>query len=107
MFLHEVFEEFGHIHARRMFGGYGIYHNDIMFGLVADDSLYLKVNESTRTSFISRGLGPFEYNKNGKTIKMSYYLAPEEVFEDKQEAARWAFLAYGVALELRQKSRGR
>jgi DNA transformation protein len=106
MFLHEVFEEFGDIRARRMFGGYGIYHDGVMFGLVAADRLYLKTNDSTRAAFISMGLGPFEYKKKGKTIVMSYYLAPEEIFEDRDKAAHWARLAHRVALEASQKSRG-
>ena len=34
-YLREVFELFGPIRARKMFSGYGIYHNGLMFGLVA------------------------------------------------------------------------
>jgi len=43
-YLNEVFADFGVIRYRKMFGGYGIYHNDLMFGLVADDQLYLKTD---------------------------------------------------------------
>jgi DNA transformation protein len=50
-YLHEVFGRFGPIHVRRMFGGYGIYHDGIMFGLVADDTLYLKADASTAKHF--------------------------------------------------------
>jgi len=42
-YLHEVFERFGPIRIRKMFGGYGVYHGGLMFGLVADDTLYLLV----------------------------------------------------------------
>lgn len=34
--LTDVFEHFGPIHAKRMFGGYGVYHQGLMFALVAD-----------------------------------------------------------------------
>ncbi len=39
--LNEVFRLFGAIHSKQMFGGYGIYHQGLMFGLVANDTLYL------------------------------------------------------------------
>jgi len=102
-YLKEVFEQFGHIRARKMFGGYGIYHDGVMFGLVADDTLYLKADENTAEYFESRGLGQFEYNKGGKTVKMSYYLAPEEIMDNPEDAALWAKRAYEVAY--RAKSR--
>ena len=71
-FLHEVFELFGVITTRRMFGGYGIYHQGLMFGLVADDELYLKVDKTSISVFDERNLAAFEYDKNGKVMQMSY-----------------------------------
>lgn len=97
-YLNEVFEPFGEIRARRMFGGYGIYHDGVMFGLVADDTLYLKADEDSATHFKSRGLGRFEYDKDGKTIKMSYYLAPDEIFDEPDAAVLWARRACDAAL---------
>ena len=97
-FLNEVFEEFGPVEARKMFGGYGIYHDGIMFALVADNTLYLKADESTKSHFESRDLPQFEYERLDRTVKMSYYLAPEEIFDDREEAAIWASHAYKAAL---------
>jgi len=97
-FLNEVFEEFGPIEARKMFGGYGIYHDGIMFALVAENTLYLKADESTKSHFESRDLPQFEYPRKDKTVKMSYYLAPDEIFDDREEAAIWASHAYEAAL---------
>ena len=97
-YLQEVFARFGSIQARRMFGGYGIYHDGVMFALVADDTLYLKADADTRDRFLTRGLEAFKYNKNGKTVTMSYYLAPEEILEDAEMACEWAQQAYAVAL---------
>ena len=97
-YLHEVFESFGPISSRRMFGGYGIYHEGLMFGLVADDALYLKADKQARKHFEELDLHPFEYNKNGKVMKMSYYAAPEEVFDDPDVAHVWARRAYDAAV---------
>lgn len=104
-YLEEVFEGFGEIRARRMFGGYGIYHDGVMFGLVTDDTLYLKADEKTADLFEKRGLAQFEYDKAGRIVKMSYYLAPEEIFDSQEDATLWAKRAYEAAI--RAKARGK
>ncbi len=43
-YLHEVFDAFGPIRMRRMFGGWGIYHDGLMFGLYSSGRLYLKTD---------------------------------------------------------------
>ena len=96
--LHEVFGAFGLIQTRRMFGGHGVWHQGLMIGLVADDTLYLKVDEVTRGQFEAQGLGPFEYSRQGKMVALSYYRAPEEMLESPVEAVAWARLAYAAAL---------
>jgi DNA transformation protein and related proteins len=97
-FLHEVFADFGPINSRKMFGGHGIYHDGLMFGLVADDTLYLKADETTKQQFIDKDLSSFEYDKKNKKVKLSYYLAPEEIYDDPDEALYWARLAFQAAL---------
>src|SRR5881275_1465510 len=42
------------VRARSMFGGVGIYASDRFFALIADDMLYLKVDESNRPDFEAR-----------------------------------------------------
>ena len=96
--LNDVFIQFGAIEAKRMFGGYGVYHDGLMFALVADDVLYLKVDEKSKGAFVDMGMQPFEYVKNGKTMRMSYYTAPEEIFDDQAQAREWAVRAYEAAL---------
>ena len=96
-YLGDVFSAFGPITAKRMFGGYGIYHEGLMFGLVANDSLYLKTDGENLGAFTSRDLPPFEYTKKGKIVKLSYFLAPEDIFEDPQAAAQWAGRSYEAA----------
>ena len=100
--LNDVFAWFGPIRARPMFGGHGIYHQDLMFGLVADDVLYLKADSQSADAFVAQGLPPFEYNKQGRVIKMSYYQAPEEIFDDPEMARQWAELAFSAALRGRR-----
>ena len=100
--LNDVFCQFGPVSIRRMFGGYGVYHDGLMFGLVADDVLYLKVDGESMGRFKELDLEPFEYEKNGAKIKMSYYMAPESIFEDPEQAKEWAALAFDAALRARK-----
>lgn len=104
--LHEVFSEFGRIDARRMFGGYGIFHEGLMFALVADDTLYLKADEESADCFESRGLARFQYNKAGRVVAMSYFEAPDEIYDDPAEAVVWAQRAYDAALRAKSRPAG-
>ncbi len=96
--LLELLEPFGNVSAKAMFGGYGVYRGDLMFGLVADDVLYLKVDTENLANFEDRGLEPFVYVKNDKPMKMSYYQLPEEALDNSEELWYWADLAYQAAL---------
>jgi DNA transformation protein len=102
-FLGEVFRQFGAVHARKMFGGYGLYHDGVMFGLVADEMLYLKADASISHYFEARNLGQFEYKRDGKIVKLSYYLAPDEIFDDAEDAAIWAHRSFQVAFRTKKK----
>ena len=98
--LLELLEPLGGVSARRMFGGAGLFKSGLMFGLVADEVLYLKADEGTQPSFEERGLGPFRYEaKNGKRAVMSYWQAPDDLLEDGDEMIEWARRAFDVALK--------
>ena len=97
-YLKEVFHEFGPIQPRRMFGGYGIFHKGLMFALVADNALYLKADETISQHFTQLELEQFSYEKQGKAFKMSYYMAPEDIFDDPEEAKIWADRSYAAAV---------
>lgn len=105
--LHEVFELMGRIEARRMFGGHGIYHDGRMFALVVNDTLYLKADAHTLAEFEKRGLPAFGYEREGRRTEMSYRQAPEEIFEDREEAMRWGRLAWEAALRAAAPKRAR
>jgi len=91
----------GRVRSRRMFGGWGIYIDDVMCALIGDDALYLKVDEQSVPHFKERELEQFMYPKDGKLVGMSYYRAPEDVFDDPDEMRHWAVLALEAALRSR------
>lgn len=97
-YLKDVFQEFGAIKTRKMFGGYGIFRDGLMFGLVADDVLYLKVDAQSEPLFEAEGMSPFMYDKGGKMVKMSYYTAPEAIYDEPSEARQWGQVAFEAAV---------
>ena len=99
----ELMQSIGPVRAKAMFGGHGIFLEDLMFGLVADSVLFLKVDKQTENNFKVRGLEVFTYMKKGKEFNMSYYQAPEEVLEEGEEMSYWANMAYSAALRATSK----
>lgn len=103
-YVKEVFKSFGPVQARKMFGGCGLFYDGVMFGLIADDVLYLKSDQAIESHFTDRELERFTYEKRGKSIRMSYFMAPEELFEDSEQAAIWARRSLDAAVRAKQKS---
>jgi DNA transformation protein len=94
------------IRARNMFGGVGIYAGELFFALIADDTLYLKVDDRTRPDFERRGLGPFRpYGEHGEV--MQYYRVSEDLLEDAEELRVWVEQAVEVARRARRGKSGR
>src|SRR5438045_1184991 len=55
----DLLREFGPVTAKPMFGGWGLYHEGLFFALIAEDMLYLKVDEANRAEFDDAHLEPF------------------------------------------------
>ncbi len=72
----------GPVAPRAMFGGWGLYLDGRMFALIADDTLYLKVDGENRDTFEAAGSAPFTYAARGRTVALSYWQAPAEAMED-------------------------
>ena len=94
----DLMQSIGPVHAKRMFGGHGIFIDDLMFALVADSTLYLKVDANSEAEFKAMELEAFTYDKKGKPVSLSYYQAPEEALEDSDAMNTWGNKAYGAAL---------
>ena len=77
------------VRGRSMFGGVGIYAGHLFFGLIADDTLYFKVDESNRPEFEARGMDPFRpYGEEGEV--MQYYRVPDDLLDDPEALGEWA-----------------
>lgn len=97
-FLKDQLSPFGPVSARRMFGGAGLFRDNLMFGLIAEDTLYFKIDERNRPDYEAAGMAPFTYEGKGKKMQMSYYEIPPDVLEDPADLSAWARKAFEAAL---------
>lgn len=106
--LKDLLADLAPISARRMFSGVGLFAQGVMFAIVIDDVLYLKADKETQASFEAEGLGPFSYNRSGRTVALSYWRAPERLLDDRDDMLDWAQRALAVAKRTSAKaSRGK
>ena len=98
--IRDIFRQAGPIRLRRMFGGLGIYRDDLMFALGSGGELYLKADDTTVALFRSLGSRPFTFQgRNGKPMATSYWLMPESALDD----ARLADLAIAAASRVKAR----
>lgn len=101
----ELLSPLGSTRANRMFGGYGLYIDNLCVALVSRDTLYLKVDEPNRAAFEGARCQIFVYEtKNGETGSLSYFTAPEEAMESPHEIIPWARRALAAAVAARAKA---
>lgn len=106
-FLREQLAPLGPVAMRRMFGKTGVFCGGVMFGMVTDNMLYLRVDEHNRTAFKeAEAFPPLNYEKKGSTIDLSFWRAPERLFDDPDELVVWARVALEAARRVATK-RGR
>ncbi|MFZ3121130.1 MAG: TfoX/Sxy family protein [Variovorax sp.] len=103
--LPEVFERLGRVQARRMFGGHGLFHEGRMIGLVVRETLYLKVDAESAPHFDALNAPAFCYERQGRTMQMSYREAPADLFDDRELAAIWGRRAWEAAMRSGQAPR--
>lgn len=89
-----------------MFGGYGIYKDEIIFALIAYDVLYFKVDATNKADYEQKGSKPFTYSQGKhKATTMSYWEVPSDILEDKEELKKWMMKAVDVSINARNKKK--
>jgi DNA transformation protein len=102
----DLFASFGEIKIKLMFGGAGVYYKDQMFGLLADERIFLKANDGTLGAFEAEKCKPFVFQtKSGELMAMSYIEVPPRLLDDPAELAKWARRAYEVAISAKGKKK--
>jgi DNA transformation protein len=80
---------------RRMFGGVGLYSDDVFFAVIDNDTMFFKVKDETRPRYERRKMPAFAPIL-GKPPMRGYYQVPPGVLEDAAELTKWANEAIAV-----------
>lgn len=98
--IEKIITEFP-IKSRKMFGGIGIFSEDVMFALIYDKIVYLKSTPEIAKTY-SRDSTQFEPPFR-RTMKMPYWHVPEEILKDQEQFTEWAFKSLEYAKMTKMK----
>jgi DNA transformation protein len=99
-FVLDQLQELDDMEARRMFGGYGLYQDELFFGIIYKGKLFFKIDEATVGEYRRRKMKPFR--PNAKQTLKSYYQVPADIIEDTYELREWAVKA--ISCQHKKKS---
>ena len=95
--LKALFEPFGPVTVRRMFGGAGVYADGLCFAIQARGEVYIKADATTRGAFEAAGSAPFVYEMRGKPTAMGYWRLTAEAYDDAETLRQWSRLGLEAA----------
>src|SRR3954451_1862596 len=99
----ELLAPLGPVRVKRMFGGHGIYVDDVFIAIVTGETLYLKSDAQTTPRFEAAGCAPFTYAAKGRgKVSLHYRAAPAEAMDSPALMRPWAALAMQAALRARK-----
>ena len=103
-FLREQLAPLGPITMRRMFGKTGVFCDGLMLGMVRDNTLYFRVDDENRVAFKeAESFAPLDYQKQGASIDLSFWRAPDRLFDDPAELVSWGRAALAAARRVAAK----
>jgi DNA transformation protein and related proteins len=103
-FLREQLAPLGRLTMRRMFGKTGVFCDRLMFAMVTDDTLYFRVDDHNRAVFKeAKSDPPLNYEKQGRTIDLSFWRTPERLLDEPDELLTWAQAALAAARRVATK----
>jgi len=103
-FVLDQLDPVGPVTLKPMFGGVGLYADDLFFALIAADVLYLKGDAATQGEREAAGARPFQPYPNRPRGKgrMQYYSVPAAILEDGDALVAWAKQSIAIAREQRR-----
>ena len=88
-FIEAQLEDIAGLKFRRMFGGFGIYADEVFFGILHKEKLYFRTSDQTKKRYEEAGMEVFIAPGSKKALK-HYYEVPLSVIEQRGELAEWA-----------------
>ena len=96
-FINDQLSMLSDYETKNMFGGVGFFMDGLMFAMIGKGKFMLKVDDSNRSDYESKGMKAFM--SSAKKKGMPYYEVPLEILEDKDELTIWATKSIAVARE--------
>jgi DNA transformation protein and related proteins len=104
-YVFDLLAPLGTLKIRKMFGGYGIYKDNIFFALIAENILYFKVAENNYSTYESYGSKPFSYERENKTVTLkNYWQVPVDILENQEKCIAWAEIAVKTAQQGKKRT---
>lgn len=104
--VQELLGGLGALRVKRMFGAAGIYAGELFFGVIDDETLYLKVDDQIALEFEAAGSKPAVLNTKDGPMTLRFWSLPDEAADDPEAAQRWARLALDAALRAKKPKKG-
>ncbi len=104
--IRDMFESLGPVDIRRIFGGKGIYVNDVIVALEYRGDVLLKADAETVEEFRQAGSTQWTYkpSRSDRLAAMPYWSIPESALDDPEEMSKWARLAYDAGLRASKRT---
>jgi DNA transformation protein len=97
-FIRDALGPIGRLTLRRMFGATGVFCDGLMFAMIADDTIYFRVDDGNRQAFEAAAHDPpLSYEKGGKRIDLAFWRAPDRLLDDPEALLAWGRLALAAA----------
>jgi DNA transformation protein len=91
--LYDVVSGMGPVTFLPMMGGYVLYFEGKVFGMVHGEEFYLKGDKILAAWYESRGGTRFTYTKNNKEAYLYYFSVPASIYEDRDKLSEWIDIA--------------
>ncbi|USD66264.1 TfoX/Sxy family DNA transformation protein [Vibrio sp. SCSIO 43136] len=98
-----LFEALGTIKSRSMFGGFGVFADEVMFALVVGETLYIRADSVKAQYYREQGLEPYVYKKRGFPVVTKYFAVPQEQWQNPSDIFAEATHALSIARQEKQQ----
>ena len=89
----------GRISNRGIFGAVGIFIDERLLGIVANEVLYLHTGPVNREEYLTRGMAQFKPYPNAFDLTTDHHEVPVDVVRDPQQLKVWGERALRAAVD--------
>ena len=95
-YVEEQLSVFEPVLIKKMFGGYGIFKEGLMFAMISPGDIFrMRADDFNVKDYIDAGMSQFP--SHGGKKGMPYWDVPVDVLEDSDKLKSWASKAYAAA----------